>query len=551
MSSMEASKISRTREQKERNMSRCRLNAPWIVLGIAFLALPLLPARGQILVCDHNLSNISDQILEFSTTGTLIRSFSTPVYPGVGSALLGPAGMAVGSGSDLFVTSQYTGQVLRYDWKAGQYADVFAANLYAPGGLLYDRENNSLYVSEFGQFDGKTIVRYNATTGAEIARFGATAPGQGRSGMALGADGKLYVSNFNECTVTRFDPANNYAAEPFATVPSYFGINGVAFDRNGNLNVAGMMPTSVYQFNAAGAATAVGSFSAGMYFPSGLVLDADGNLLVTSMGNDNPVSGDDATGYVGKYNPTTGEVINAALLTHGTNPLFQPSAITLEPANTRFWSGSGTGSAANSWQNADNWGGAAPAANAALCFGATTAGGHVANDNDFNAGTEFDGITFTREATAYVLQGNKISLGGPVINQSAANQTIGLDVDLVAGGGLFDTGNKNVTVAGAIGGPGSLLKQGAGELILNGTLNYAGSTTVTAGTLRVANLIHSPEIAITRAGTQFFAASIVADKMTIGTPAGAAHAVPEPSGIVALLLATLGVLVFPLWRRNR
>ena len=37
--------------------------------------------------------------------------------------------LAVGSGGDLFVTSQNAGQVLRYDWKSGQYADVFASNL--------------------------------------------------------------------------------------------------------------------------------------------------------------------------------------------------------------------------------------------------------------------------------------------------------------------------------------------------------------------------------------------------------------------------------------
>ena len=484
-------------------MSRLQFGLRGIGLGIVCLGLFVLPVKGQILVCDY-YSESTQQVVEFNGDGTFVRSFDTPP-----SALQVPAGMAVGGGSDLFVSSQGTGEVLRYDWKTGVCEGAFASNLYAPSGLLYDAATNSLYVDQFGNLNGQEIVRYNVTTGAVIARFGVG--NYTGASMAMDGSGKLYVSDLYSGVITRFDPANNYAATPFAWVSGASGINGLAFDRSGNLNVAGGLlapPHAIFQIDSSG--TVVPAITDGLSFPSGMTLDADGNLLVANMGNYSA-----ALGSIGKYDPIQRTVIQQDFITNGPN--FEPSAVAVEP-NAAFWTGGAAGDA--SWKNGANWWRSAPGNSATICFGATD-GGHTTNDNDFDPHTAFGGITFTRDAPAYTLAGNSINLSGPVINQSGADtQTINLDLELVPGGGLFDTGPKNITVNGAIGGDGSILKQGDGALTLTGALNYAGSTTVAAGTLVVAGALDSPAVAVL-GDSQLFAASIVADTLTVGGTSGA------------------------------
>ena len=55
-------------------------------------------------------------------------------------------------------------------------------------------------------------------------------------------------------------------------------------------------------------------------------------------------------------------------------------------------------------------------------------GGHVANNNDIAGNPLFYGIFFYSLAPSYDLQGDAIQLSGDVLNQSGANQTIGLNI---------------------------------------------------------------------------------------------------------------------------
>jgi autotransporter-associated beta strand protein len=124
-------------------------------------------------------------------------------------------------------------------------------------------------------------------------------------------------------------------------------------------------------------------------------------------------------------------------------------------------------------------------------------------------------------------------------------------MELVLGGGSFDTGVNNITVEGGISGDRSLSKKGAGILTLNGDLSYTGSTTVAAGKLVVNGaLTHSPDVTVAN-GAQLFAASIVADSLTIGgSNNSSAQAVPEPSAMVLAILGGLGLMTFLLRRRK-
>jgi autotransporter-associated beta strand protein len=74
--------------------------------------------------------------------------------------------------------------------------------------------------------------------------------------------------------------------------------------------------------------------------------------------------------------------------------------------------------------------------------------------------------------------------------QFAANMTLNANRSTVLESGLtgtFDTQSFNVAYGGAISGAGSFAKQGGGTLTLSGAETYTGGTTVSAGTLLVAN----------------------------------------------------------------
>ncbi len=114
------------------------------------------------------------------------------------------------------------------------------------------------------------------------------------------------------------------------------------------------------------------------------------------------------------------------------------------------------------------------------------------------------------------------------------------------------------TVDGAVSGAGSLTQAGNGALILSGSNDYTGGTTVTAGTLCATNsdaLPNETSLIIDAGGTFVFdpsaSAALLADTMSVPDSASlrtaaAAVPVPEPNTL-ALIVAALSL--FGLCRR--
>ncbi len=234
----------------------------------------------------------------------------------------------------------------------------------------------------------------------------------------------------------------------------------------------------------------------GLYY-----LDGGGNQVMvgtTTVLNDNPSPTGDITHLpdrqlsipaVAAGSPWAGQNIGVALLQTAT-PANAGGywdidnvrlVATITP--TAVWTGAAVGNL--NWSASGNWAGKAPASGTSLIF-ANTGGGHTSNSNDFSAGTPFAGITFAAGSPAFNLQGNAIQLSGPVVNQSSVNQSITLAMQVVAGGGTFDSGAGSTTIAGAISGL-SLTKLGTGTLILSGSNSYTDGTSVLEGTLQIAS----------------------------------------------------------------
>jgi autotransporter-associated beta strand protein len=160
---------------------------------------------------------------------------------------------------------------------------------------------------------------------------------------------------------------------------------------------------------------------------------------------------------------------------------FQQSA--LRAANV-VWSSTPT---SNVWDLNSNWaGGTKPVANDVLFFDASNT---TSLSNNFADNTRFNGLTFNSTASAYVFSGNRISLGGNIVNNSTNLQTIGFNISsassqprtfqMTAGGGdILFSGNLT---------SGGITTAGSGTLTLTGN-NSAAANNFTVGpgtTLRI------------------------------------------------------------------
>jgi formylglycine-generating enzyme len=214
------------------------------------------------------------------------------------------------------------------------------------------------------------------------------------------------------------------------------------------------------------------------------------------------------------------------------------------------WTGAATG--ANNWSTLGNWSGdAPPVAGVFVQFGPLANGGHAANHNDLAPGTQLTGITFTSGAPNYSLDGNSITLGGPVTNQSASPQTIGFAMQLVAGGGTMDTGASTMTLAEPISGTDmSLTKIGSGTLVLAANNTYSGGTTISSGTLDLLGqgaILDGTSLTVGADAAIFNASSAAAPI----TDSAVIAVVPEPSTLRLLIAAVCGVALCQSIRSRR
>ncbi|MGA2060242.1 MAG: family 43 glycosylhydrolase [Thermoguttaceae bacterium] len=313
------------------------------------------------------------------------------------------------------------------------------------------------------------------------------------------------------------------------------------------------------------------------------MVSGGGTLFLASEGNYI------APGQIGIYTKSNTEYYSYHYLdgnnnnsaTYGINQMFWTNdAWPSSSLTDSIWCGAST--ANGLWSSWVNWGGNAPATGTDLKFGALVAGGFTTCQNDNYAAPQYTALRFQSNAAAYTLTGSVIRLAGPIVNSSANNQVVNLNVFLDTGSGSIDTGAQKLTIGGIlgeIGGSKSLAKTGSGELVLKASNTYTGSTTINQGTLTLdggdladsstinvaggamlqvisgtpglGNIAGLGSTTVSGAGTVLTATSISQNTLTIGAgatviiapiPGGPLgieipQAVPEPGTFVMLLMA--------------
>jgi autotransporter-associated beta strand protein len=146
---------------------------------------------------------------------------------------------------------------------------------------------------------------------------------------------------------------------------------------------------------------------------------------------------------------------------------------------------------------------------------ATFGGGFVEVSSDANLGA----VPGTLKADAITLA-NSGSSGRMRFTESftmAATRGITINVGGTLGGYFEVAPDKTLTIAGPVTGGGQLRKTGSGSLVLAGTANYVGPTTVSAGTLVVNGVIGGTSAVSLSGGATLAGSGTVTGPTTIGS----------------------------------
>lgn len=107
--------------------------------------------------------------------------------------------------------------------------------------------------------------------------------------------------------------------------------------------------------------------------------------------------------------------------------------------------------------------------------------------NTYTGGTALNGGTVRIASGANLGDATGgLSFDGGTLN-TTADITSGRSVDLAGAGTFLTEAGTTATLTGSVSGVGSLIKDGAGNLVISGNATQTGGTTITAGTLQVGN----------------------------------------------------------------
>jgi DNA-binding beta-propeller fold protein YncE len=175
-------------------------------------------------------SAMTNEVLRFNaTTGAFLDVFVAGV--------VSPGAQTFGPDGNLYVLDA-SGGVVRYDGTTGQSLGTFIAagsgGLNAPAAVTFDPAGSSLYVASQGS---NQVLKYNAQTGAFVgvaASAGLSAPRD----VKFGSDGLMYVLSYGNNCITRYN-ANGVYVDDYVPAGSGGLINAtrMAFGPDGDLYV--------------------------------------------------------------------------------------------------------------------------------------------------------------------------------------------------------------------------------------------------------------------------------------------------------------------------
>ena len=224
-----------------------------------------------------------------------------------GCSLSGPYDMTWGPDGKIYVTSSLSNEVYQYDANAncqGTLVTAGAGGLSDPRGLTFMPDGTLLVTS---LATGK-ILRYNGTTGAYIGVFSngsditpAPASMGPHQGIVLGPDGALWVTDYTNSRVLRFNATTGAFLSVFTQHTAGSGARSILFGADGYVYISYRDSKQVIRYKLDGTMVGVvADATDGLNGTTGIVWGPDGYIYINNVENDLTVI----------LNPATDTVVN-------------------------------------------------------------------------------------------------------------------------------------------------------------------------------------------------------------------------------------------------
>ena len=438
------------------------------------------------------------------------------------------------------------------------------SNTITGAGSLIQNGSGTLVLSANNTYSGSTTINAGTIQLTGSISSSPTTINSGGTLMGNGTAGTVTIASGGT-----IGPGNS---------PGTLTVGNSIWEGGGNYNwqlydASGIAGTGWDFISSAGSltlnATSGNKFNINLWSLSGINPDSNGNALnfssstsgswnvasfaggISGFSSDIFQFNTAATNGTGGF--TTSGQLGSFSITSGNNTL---TLVYTAPSASGVWVG-GSGN----WTTAANWqGNAVPDNGNPIEFAGS--GGTSTNDSALNA---VNGITFTTSANgSYTLNGSALEIAtGGILNSSAYAQAVGLNLtmngsstinadtaDLTISGGVDNNGSaltatanasRTISMSGAVSDYGSLIKNGAGTLILTGNNTYGGSTTISLGTLQIGNnsagLLGAGNYAGTISNSGTLAFSSTQNQTISGLLSGDGALVKSSSGTLVLTAA--------------
>jgi len=282
---------------------------------------------------------------------------------GTAASFAYPMGIALDGAGNLYVADQGNNEIRKITTTGA--VSVFAGSLISgngnattalslftgPTGVAVDAAGNA-YVADFGNNLVRKITAGNVTTlagtgkGGKVNATGTAASFSGPAGVAVDAAGNVYVADFNNNLIRKITAAGVVTtlagsstagnANGTGTAASFSGPRGVAVDAVGNVYVADANNNLIREITPAGVVTTLAGSgtkgntdgagtAASFYYPSGVAVDAAGDVFVADADNN----------LIRKITPagTVSSLAGSGYVTL-TMPFNAPIGVAVNPAGT-------------------------------------------------------------------------------------------------------------------------------------------------------------------------------------------------------------------------
>ena len=228
-----------------------------VIYPVGTTITPATPVNTGGAVASYSINITLPTGLSFNTSTGVISGTPTVVYPTT-TFTITATNTAGSSNTNLIITVSPAAPIISY---------TPSTNVYTVGATITTLTPANT---------GGSVVGYSyASTGTTLT--GATLSGP--SLMTIDASGNIYVANWNNKTVSRWNASHTYLGT-FGTGITMSNPEGIVFDSSGNAYVEDTGSGAVYKFNSAGVYQS--TIITGLSHPLGISIDASNNLYIAT-----------------------------------------------------------------------------------------------------------------------------------------------------------------------------------------------------------------------------------------------------------------------------